>query len=90
MDCLVASFHDTSILPTLCQPRLGYQGFVFMSLIETILKSQCSIADPYRRVQSAKSPLAPEFDDKDYDFVIVGGGVAGKKMKFFHSVASDK
>lgn len=81
MDCMGCSFEDTSILPSLCQPGLGYQAFLFMSMIEMILRSKCSIADPCRRAKSAKSPDAPEFHDKEYDFIIVGAGPAGKHEK---------
>ncbi len=81
MNC---SFEDTSILPGQCQPGLGYQTFVFMSLIEMVIRSKYSIADPCRRVVAPKSPDANEFDDKIYDFIIVGGGAAGKNKVFVY------
>lgn len=79
MNCVGCYFQDTSVLSTLCQPDLGYHAFLFMTLIEMTFKTKCFIADPCRRIQSAKLPNATQFDGQYYDYVIVGGGVAGKK-----------
>ncbi|KAG4075602.1 hypothetical protein HA402_003427 [Bradysia odoriphaga] len=48
-----------------------------------VIKCMCSIADPNRRVVPPKSPDVVEFDDKNYDFIIVGSGSAGQTMSSF-------
>lgn len=77
-NCGRCSFEDGNLLSGICaQPTIGYNAFIFMALIEMIIKSQCSISDPCRRVKSLNSPNARELMDDEYDFIIVGGGVSG-------------
>ena len=80
--CGACGFEDGSLLSGICaQPTMGRNAFVFMALIELIIKTQCPIADPCRRVKSLRSPAAKELDgDDQYDFVVVGGGVAGNSL----------
>ncbi|XP_065201443.1 glucose dehydrogenase [FAD, quinone]-like [Planococcus citri] len=80
MDCLGCAFEDTSTLSTMCQSSLSLNTLMFLSLIESLFRSQCSIADPCRRAQTVKSPDAKDFEDKYHDFIIVGGGVAGSVL----------
>lgn len=76
--CGTCGFEDGNLLSGICaQPTIGYNAFIFMALIELIIKSQCPIADPCRRVKSLRTPDAKELSDDEYDFVVVGGGVAG-------------
>jgi choline dehydrogenase len=42
-----------------------------MGLLEVFIRSQCDIEDPCGR------PLPRAFPDKEYDFIVVGGGSAG-------------
>lgn len=72
----------SSLLQNVCQPAVGYETFVFMSLINVVVKCMCSIADPNRRVVPPESPTSAVFRDNEYDFIIVGGGAAGQTKKF--------
>lgn len=69
---------DGSLLNGLCvQPTTGTATFLFMSLIELVIKSQCSIADPCHRFPAPL--LNPDYYNVDeVDFIVVGGGPAGE------------
>lgn len=45
-----------------------------MSVLESILRGRCDLADPCNRVKPRTAP------DYDYDFVVVGGGTAGSTV----------
>lgn len=85
--CGACGFEDGSLLSGICaQPTIGYNTFIFMALIELIIKSQCPISDPCRRVKSLSGPDAKELSDDEYDFVVVGGGVAGNAHSIFTTI----
>lgn len=44
---------------------------LFMGLLEVFIRSQCDIEDPCGRPANRALP------DKEYDFIVVGGGTAG-------------
>lgn len=78
-NCGTCSFEDGNLLRGICpQPTIGYNAFIFMSLIEMIIKSQCSISDPCRRVPPPRDTSYYNTDKQDYDFIVVGGGVGGE------------
>ncbi|CAH1392723.1 unnamed protein product [Nezara viridula] len=64
------SFDDTSYLSTYCGTAANIT--VLMSLVDIMLRSNCRIADPCRRA----TPFA-FYRPEEYDFIVVGGGVAG-------------
>jgi choline dehydrogenase len=45
---------------------------LFMGLLEVFIRSQCDLEDPCGRPESRTVP------DPIYDFIVVGGGSAGK------------
>ncbi|KAJ4438000.1 hypothetical protein ANN_13939 [Periplaneta americana] len=67
------TFDDTSFLAGTC----GAGFALFMGLVEYVLKGQCDISDPCRRLGVRDSPDVLE---NEYDFIIVGAGVAGSVM----------
>jgi hypothetical protein len=50
---------------------------LFMGLLEVFIRSQCDLEDPCGRPESRSVP------DPIYDFIVVGGGSAGKKERVF-------
>lgn len=70
------------------QPTIGYHAVLFMSLIEMIIKSQCSISDPCRRVPAPKHPSYYDTESQIFDFIVVGGGVGGKLHNLNRSIKS--
>lgn len=67
-----------SIITELCsQPTYSSSTYIFLSLIDLIIRSQCSISDPCNRV---KAPMSERYFEtpNEYDFIVVGGGSAGK------------
>jgi hypothetical protein len=50
---------------------------LFMGLLEVFIRSQCDLEDPCGRPESRSVP------DPVYDFIVVGGGSAGKKELVF-------
>ncbi|XP_069669075.1 glucose dehydrogenase [FAD, quinone]-like [Periplaneta americana] len=63
-------FVDTPYLSGVC----GANFVLFMSLVEYLVKSHCDIVDPCRRPGVADPPDVAE---NNYDFIVVGAGVAG-------------
>lgn len=57
--------------PSMANSCGGGAFFLFMSLVESLLRSRCDISDGCGRVKPCPRP------DSDYDFVVVGGGSAG-------------
>ncbi|PSN40240.1 Glucose dehydrogenase [FAD, quinone] [Blattella germanica] len=63
------TFEDSSFLSNSC----GASFITFMTLVEFILRKQCDITDPCRREKADdEKPLYHQ-----YDFIVVGAGVAG-------------
>lgn len=77
MTCLQAismscecDFTDSSHLTTSCGSSANIT--LFMSLVDLMVRSRCSVADPCRRAPNVTT--TPD----EFDFIVVGGGVAGK------------
>ncbi|XP_069698999.1 glucose dehydrogenase [FAD, quinone]-like [Periplaneta americana] len=68
--CCNCTFQDTEFLSGTC----GATFTVFMGLVEFLLRSQTSIADPCNR---AGQEFIDGIDNAEYDFLVVGAGVAG-------------
>jgi hypothetical protein len=70
-------YQDTAYIARSCGSSLNVT--LFMTLVDVMLRTQCDLADPCGRASSnlvRNRPLQEE-----YDFVVVGGGVAGKYKK---------
>ena len=50
---------------------------LFMGLLEVFIRSQCDLEDPCGR------PESRTFPDPIYDFIVVGGGSAGRIYRTF-------
>ncbi|KAK9497893.1 hypothetical protein O3M35_003797 [Rhynocoris fuscipes] len=57
--------------PTLASTCGGSAFMLFMGLLEVFIRSQCDLEDPCGR------PVSRTVPDREYDFIIVGGGTAG-------------
>ncbi|XP_022196327.1 glucose dehydrogenase [FAD, quinone] [Nilaparvata lugens] len=57
--------------PTLASTCGGSSFMLFMGLLEVFIRSQCDLEDPCGR------PLTRSQPDREYDFIVVGGGSAG-------------
>lgn len=57
--------------PTLASTCGGSAFMLFMGLLEVFIRSQCDLEDPCGRPESRSVP------DREYDFIIIGGGSAG-------------
>ncbi|CAH0387967.1 unnamed protein product [Bemisia tabaci] len=57
--------------PTLATTCGGSAFMLFMGLLEVFIRSQCDLEDPCGRPESRSLP------DREYDFIVVGGGSAG-------------
>ncbi|XP_050521513.1 glucose dehydrogenase [FAD, quinone]-like [Daktulosphaira vitifoliae] len=73
-NCNQCFWTDSSFLSGSCGST-GSLAF-FMSLIDLMIRSQCSVADPCRRAKNKQFP-AGFYYPEELDFVVVGGGVAG-------------
>ncbi|XP_068081556.1 glucose dehydrogenase [FAD, quinone] isoform X2 [Anabrus simplex] len=71
-DCCSCGFQDPQFLAGKC----GATFTVFMGLINLLLNKQCDIADPCHRLGRDGTTLLTE-DNLEYDFIVVGAGVAG-------------
>ncbi|KAK7874203.1 hypothetical protein R5R35_006248 [Gryllus longicercus] len=63
------TFQDTPFLANTC----GATFTLFMALVESVLRGRCDVADPCHRL--GRNDL--HLDGKEFDFVVVGAGVAG-------------
>lgn len=69
------SWSDSSFLSGSCGSTGGLA--FFMSLVDLVIRSQCSVTDPCRRATGRRPfPAGPVYPE-ELDFVVVGGGVAG-------------
>ncbi|GLG96912.1 Glucose dehydrogenase [FAD, quinone], partial [Gryllus bimaculatus] len=68
--CTDCVFQDTEFLQNTC----GASFALFMGLVQFLLRSQCDIAEPCTRLGRDAGLLQP---DAEFDFVVVGAGVAG-------------
>uniref|UniRef100_A0A0A9ZH27 Glucose dehydrogenase [acceptor] n=1 Tax=Lygus hesperus TaxID=30085 RepID=A0A0A9ZH27_LYGHE len=57
--------------PTLAATCGGNAYMLFMGLLEVFIRSQCDLEDPCGR------PVSRSVPDREYDFIVVGGGSAG-------------
>ena len=57
--------------PTLASTCGGSSYMLFMGLLEVFIRSQCDLEDPCGR------PESRSVADREYDFIVVGGGSAG-------------
>ncbi|XP_067015677.2 glucose dehydrogenase [FAD, quinone]-like [Anabrus simplex] len=67
--CCSCSFQDVSYLPGTCAASF----VMFMSLVDTLFRSRCDITEACHRV--GRDDL--EVDGAEFDFIVVGAGVAG-------------
>lgn len=81
MTCLQAismscecDFTDSSHLTTSCGSSANIT--LFMSLVDLMVRSHCSVTDPCRRASNVNFTGTTTPDE--FDFIVVGGGVAGK------------
>lgn len=88
MRCDGCSFEEANLLTGKCDLPANNNVFILMSLIEIIIRAQCSISDPCRRVKSIANQNAKEFLEDEYDFIVVGGGVAGKSYNYLQLYSS--
>lgn len=73
--CEQCAWSDSSFLSGSCG-NTGALAF-FMSLVDLVIRSQCSATDPCRRAKDDRRfPAGPVYPE-ELDFVVVGGGVAG-------------
>jgi len=73
--CEQCAWSDSSFLSGSCG-NTGPLAF-FMSLVDLVIRSQCSATDPCRRAKDDRRfPAGPVYPE-ELDFVVVGGGVAG-------------
>ncbi|KAK7874204.1 hypothetical protein R5R35_006249 [Gryllus longicercus] len=63
------TFQDTPFLANTC----GATFTLFMALVESVLRGRCDVADPCHRL--GRNDL--HLDGEEFDFVVVGAGVAG-------------
>ncbi|KAL1454265.1 hypothetical protein WDU94_010537 [Cyamophila willieti] len=66
-------YQDSAYIASSCGNSLNVT--LFMTLVDVMLRTSCDLADPCGRASSNRVrniPMAPE-----YDFIVVGGGVAG-------------
>nr|XP_018902473.1 PREDICTED: glucose dehydrogenase [FAD, quinone]-like [Bemisia tabaci] len=63
-------FEDTAYLSSSC----GANVTLFMTLLDMMIRSHCDLTDPCNRTQS-QAKIREE--DTVFDFIVVGGGVAG-------------
>lgn len=71
------NFGDARVLTGQCS--YGNVGaFLLMAMIEESILKQCVKRDPCRPVLSVEDGYPSGVVDKEYDFIVVGGGVAGK------------
>lgn len=70
-DC---TWSDSSFLSGSCG-NTGALAF-FMSLVDLVIRSQCSVTDPCRRAKDKPFPSGLAYPE-ELDFVVIGGGVAG-------------
>lgn len=47
-----------------------------MTLVDLVIRSQCTVTDPCRRAKKKSFPAGPVYPE-ELDFVVIGGGVAG-------------
>ncbi|KAG8222609.1 hypothetical protein J437_LFUL002602 [Ladona fulva] len=68
--CCNCPFVDTQLIANNCNAGFA----LFMSLVEMLILSRCDIADPCGRLGVDAATNPPE---DEYDFIVVGAGVAG-------------
>lgn len=64
-------------------PTLG-TAFLLTAIEQMILK-QCMKLDPCKSVESVEAQYPSGYLNEDYDFIVVGGGVAGNNQRCVHS-----
>lgn len=69
------TWSDSSFLSGSCGTTGGLA--LFMSLVDLVIRSQCDVSDPCRRVTGRRSFPAGSAHPEELDFIVVGGGVAG-------------
>ena len=70
-------FGNATLLNGTCAVSI-FRWFALRLSFEDLILKQCMIQDPCPSVESFEKGYKPGIFNRDYDFIVVGGGAAGK------------